>query len=255
MSHRVYNMKNNDSMHQIGAQRDRQREAEYKRSRLHLQCVIICAAVLFVVLLFCEKGVPPPSAPLNTCAAQESDEPLAPPTSEEMPFDAIVTYRIYDISDEAKAAGGEFPENLQVYTFNVCLKYGIEYETVFALIERESKFDACAVGDAGDAVGLMQIHEKWHSDRMERLGATDLFDPYQNILVGVDFLAELRDAVEARGSENVTADMLAAYNYGLRGASEKLWARGVHIYTYNAEIMERASELRRTYKTESEGRK
>lgn len=58
-----------------------------------------------------------------------------------------------------------------------------------AIIEQESSGQADAVN--GDCKGLMQIDEKWHGDRMERLGVTDLYDPYSNILVGVDYLAEL----------------------------------------------------------------
>ena len=37
----------------------------------------------------------------------------------------------------------------------------------------------------------MQINPKWQSERMDRLGATDLHDEETNILVGVDYLAEL----------------------------------------------------------------
>ena len=58
-----------------------------------------------------------------------------------------------------------------------------------AIIEQESSGQADAVN--GDYKGLMQISEHWHKDRMERLGVTDLYDPYSNILVGVDYLAEL----------------------------------------------------------------
>lgn len=31
--------------------------------------------------------------------------------------------------------------------------------------------------------GYMQIYEKWHTERMEAEGVTDLFNPYQNIRV------------------------------------------------------------------------
>lgn len=37
----------------------------------------------------------------------------------------------------------------------------------------------------------MQIQKKWHWDRMERLGVTDLMGPSGNFRVGCDFLAEL----------------------------------------------------------------
>ena len=38
---------------------------------------------------------------------------------------------------------------------------------VFAIIEKESDYDADAVGDAGESIGLMQIQEKWHQERMK----------------------------------------------------------------------------------------
>lgn len=41
-------------------------------------------------------------------------------------------------------------------------------------------------------LGLMQIIPKYHSERMKRLNVTNLYDPYSNLLVGVDYLAELR---------------------------------------------------------------
>ena len=37
----------------------------------------------------------------------------------------------------------------------------------------------------------MQISEKWHADRMDRLGVTDIYDTVGNIRVGVDYLSEL----------------------------------------------------------------
>ena len=61
-------------------------------------------------------------------------------------------------------------------------------------IETQGTFDPETVGDDGDSIGLMQIQPYWHGERMRRLGVTDLTDAKQNILVGVDFLAELMGA-------------------------------------------------------------
>lgn len=148
----------------------------------------------------------------------------------------------HEISDESKAAGGEFPVIAQVYTYIVCKNYGIDYEVVFALIEQESHFVWDAVGDDGGSIGLMQIQEKWHKDRMERLGVNDLTNPYHNILVGVDFLAELQAQLD--DNELQMADTLAAYNYGMNGAEKYLWTQGIHWYSYNESIMQRAEELK-----------
>lgn len=80
-------------------------------------------------------------------------------------------------------------ESWYSYLEYVCEQKAICPELVQAIIETESNWDPEARN--GDCVGLMQISEKWHQDRMERLGVTDLTDPYDNILVGVDYLQEL----------------------------------------------------------------
>lgn len=67
--------------------------------------------------------------------------------------------------------------------------YCICPELLMAMIETESSGRADA--ENGSCKGLMQVSEKWHKDRMERLGVTDIFDPYGNILVASDYLLEL----------------------------------------------------------------
>lgn len=153
-------------------------------------------------------------------------------------WDNIEGFYYHDISTAAKQAGGEFPVIAQIYTYIVCRDAGVDYETVFALIEKESGCVWDAIGDSGESVGLMQINERWHRDRMRKERCTDLMNPYMNIRVGVSYLAEL---YEATGN---VADMLTAYNYGLQGARENMWSRGIHDYPYNEEIMQRAAELK-----------
>ena len=82
-------------------------------------------------------------------------------------------------------------EDLQDHIFAECEVRGIDPAVIIAMIERESRFDADAIGDSGRSYGLMQIQPKWHSARMEKLGCDDLLDPYQNVTVGIDLLAEL----------------------------------------------------------------
>ena len=82
-------------------------------------------------------------------------------------------------------------EDLQNHIFMVCESYGIDPTIVIAMIQRESNFVIDIVGDNGNSFGLMQIQPRWHSARMEKLGCTDLLNPYQNVNVGVNYLAEL----------------------------------------------------------------
>lgn len=158
--------------------------------------------------------------------------------SQDWGTDDIEGFYYHEIPKEAAAAGGTMPVVMQAYTYIVCKNYGVDYEIVLALIEKESMFRWDAIGDNGKCYGYMQIQKKYHEERMQRLHCTDLLDPFQNVMVGVDYLAELK---EQTGN---TTDMLAAYNYGLQGARSNLWAYGVHEYSYNKEIMARADQLK-----------
>jgi len=97
---------------------------------------------------------------------------------------------------------------LEAYTEEVAEAYGLDPAVVYAVMYTESRFQADAVGDNGESLGLMQIKAKWHQERMARLGVTDLLEPQQNILVGCDFLAELL----AEYGDMYTA--LTVYRYG-----------------------------------------
>lgn len=121
-------------------------------------------------------------------------------------------------------------EELQAHIILECKFYGVEPEIVLAMIERESRFQADVMGDNGNAYGLMQIHPRWHSDRMERLGVTDLMNPYQNTTTGIDFLSE-----QIARYDGDVAKALVAYNQGhFKGTVTK----------YALAVMERAEELR-----------
>ena len=84
-------------------------------------------------------------------------------------------------------------DDLQKYIVKTCLDYGVSPCVILAQIGVESQYDAEAVGDNGNSYGLMQINRQWHEARMERLGVMDLLNPYQNVLVGIDLMAELLD--------------------------------------------------------------
>ena len=94
------------------------------------------------------------------------------------------------------------------YIDEIATSYGLDPDIVRAVIEVESGGDPEAVGDGGESIGLMQIQPKWHGERMARLGVTDLFDPYENVLTGCDILAE---KLAEYGNLH---DALSAYNAG-----------------------------------------
>lgn len=128
------------------------------------------------------------------------------------------------------------PEDVQNYCEEIGGEYGICPEFLEAIIYSESRGQADAKN--GGCKGLMQIAENWHRDRMKRLGVTDIFDEYSNILVGADYLAEL---FEEYGEASLVLDIYhgdsrAQYNY----------ERGI-LSEYAEKILDRSAELERLH--------
>lgn len=143
----------------------------------------------------------------------------------------------YEIPEEYQEAGGCLPEDVQIYTYNLCKKEGVRYALILAMIEQESGYRCDCIGDDGKSIGYMQIMQKWHKERMDKVGVTDLMNPYQNIYIGVDYMKELIDRY------GTIQDALAAYNYGEKEAEEKLWSNGEYVYSYNENIISRMKEI------------
>ena len=122
------------------------------------------------------------------------------------------------------------------YIDDVADRYHICPELLEAMIEQESNGQADVVSAGGD-VGLLQINPKWHRERMDKLGVTDLTDPYSNIVVAADYLAELFEQYEDLPM------VLMTYN----GSSDAKWRWQSGSYTdYADTIMERTQELERS---------
>lgn len=118
------------------------------------------------------------------------------------------------------------------YVEEISERYNVCPELIMAIIEQESSGNPNAKN--ADCLGLMQVSERWHKDRMERLGVTSLFDPYGNILVGVDYIVEL---AETYGDLDM---VLMTYN-GSSDAEER-WINGAPT-KYATGIINRSIEL------------
>lgn len=167
-------------------------------------------------------------------------EALESPVSEDRVESDIVTspeIKTRSIVDVAPITYFDVPldEDLQDYIFLTCLEYNVPPRIVFAMIWRESNYNPNCVGDSGNSLGLMQIQQRFHSERMKKLGCTDLRDPYQNILVGVDFLSELIN--RGKGLEWA----LMGYNGGASYANRK--AAAGEVSKYAVSVMEKSRSL------------
>lgn len=81
------------------------------------------------------------------------------------------------------------PEDVKAISEELGQANNICPETIQAICWVESRFQPDA--ENGGCVGIMQVAPKWHKERMDRLGVTNLTDMRQNMLVAVDYLAEL----------------------------------------------------------------
>lgn len=130
------------------------------------------------------------------------------------------------------------PTHISVEAQVACYEYGEMYdicpELLMAMIESESSGNPKA--ENGDCKGLMQISEKWHTGRMEEIGADDIWSETDNIHIGANYLHELFNRYED------VALVLMVYN-GESDAVEK--AENGYISDYARKILDRSAELER----------
>ncbi len=180
------------------------------------------------------------------CAADNEEQepvvqvtvaPAATPVVESKAPEVIVDVPAESIPEATVVSVYDVPLDLelQLFIIQACEDHHIEPSIVIAMIERESRFKTDAMGDRGAAYGLTQVQPRWHQARMDRLGVTDLLDPYQNVLVCIDYLAELLD--------HYNGDMecaLMAYNAGMSGANKYWFSKGIYSNDYSQTVMERS---------------
>ncbi len=142
----------------------------------------------------------------------------------------------WDIPQEYTDTGGCLPESVRVYLYNLCEQHNISYPLMLALIETESGYQWDAESPDGSCKGYAMISDRWHRERMQRLGVEDIHDPYGNLDVSVDFISELFAKYH---DANI---VLMCYNCGESGA-EKLLTDGIYSTAYSEKILEREAEI------------
>lgn len=166
----------------------------------------------------------------------EKDIHLTFGEAEIIPEKTILENEEFEISSEVLSEPLTGRALYESYVDEICSMYdNVPASIVKAIIEKESNFDPNCCSDGGDSCGLMQIQPQWHSDMMASLGVTDIFDPYGNILVGVNLLSGLFKEYPA------TEWALMCYNAGPYYGT--LNYRNGKISNYAASIIARAKEI------------
>ena len=127
----------------------------------------------------------------------------------------------------------------QKYIDGKCKSYGISTNVVMGCIRTESNFQTQIMGDNGKAFGLMQVQKQWHKARMKKVGATNLLDPYDNVAVGIDYLAELYKIYNGNWHK-----ALMAYNGGHAYCKRRVRA-GLVNSPYSRRVMNYAEDFKK----------
>ena len=127
----------------------------------------------------------------------------------------------------------------QKYIDGKCKSYGISTNVVMGCIRVESNFQTQIMGDNGKAYGLMQVQKQWHRARMKKVGATNLLDPYDNVAVGIDYLAELYKIYNGNWHK-----ALMAYNGGHAYCKRRL-RMGLVNSPYSRRVMNYAEDFKK----------
>ena len=106
------------------------------------------------------------------------------------------------------------PSEIEALCIEIGKDNGICPELLTAICWKESRFQPEVVNAAGTCHGLMQINRGCHKERMAKVGASDLYNPKDNIRVGADYLKELFDQYED------VATVLELYNGDGAAASD-----------------------------------
>lgn len=188
--------------------------------------VIICAAVMIPTFVWVNAGTEAEQAEKCAKSTAYVVKKCAETTTTTAKREVISYYSNIPLD-----------KHLQAYIIKQAHANGIPPQIVMAMIDRESDYDVTCIGDGGDSYGLMQIQPKWHSKRMDKLGCTDLLDPYQNVAVGVDYLAELLDRYDGDMAKALVAynqghykGTITAYAKGVLAKAEELGGANVYVY-------------------------
>ena len=194
---------------------------------MKIKTIMMALGLLALLGLACLHGYaasPPDTAgaapPKNIDVVHEVERPVVPAPEPEFHPDERIPLEA----------------DLQEFVTDVCEAYGIRPSLIYGMIRQESDFRADLVCDKGRSVGLMQIQRRWHEGRMDKVGATDLYDPYDNVAVGIDLIVEL-----LRGYNGDEVRALTAYNRGVVGAN-RYFAKGNTTSAYAEKVLKYARE-------------
>ena len=203
---------------------------EIRRDRiLATTCLILLAALVLVVCTIAD-------AITKNIAVNRDSVVVYREEGRDIPVDYSEVPNVVEPEPELEPEIDIYPvdldADLQRYIIETCKEYQINPSIVIAMCFYESSFNADAVGDNGEGMGLMGINPRWCWPEMEKLNCPDMKDPYQNVTVGIDILAQKMAKYD--GNPEMA---LMSYNAGDAGAHRLWFDKGIYSTTYSSNIM------------------
>ena len=177
--------------------------------------IVLALVVGCLVISYRSSGAEIATETTSKETTAETTEYITEPAEAELPTEAATepAVTLYDVP---------LDKELQFHIIETAEAHGIDPAIIIAMAWKESTYRVNAMGDGGNSYGLLQIQKKWHKKRMEKLGCTDLLDPYQNVTVGVDYLAE-----QIKRYDGDLAKGLTAYNRGHYAGTVTKYAKSI----------------------------
>ena len=172
-----------------------------------------------------ETRVSIPDAVTQSICNSATSEPLTPTVA------IVPTNEMQTSVDEIETFDVPLSQELQEYIQQQCKEYSLPCSLVYAVIERESSYQADVVSKTCD-YGLMQINSINHDTLSEELGLTDFLDPEQNVTAGIYMLGGYWEKYGGNARK-----ALMAYNLGETGAKRR-WKNGEYTTSYTESILE-----------------
>ena len=202
---------------------------EIRRDRIFAtSCLILLAAFTLIVCTIADAITKNVSVNRDSVVVYQEEGRPVPVEYSETSDNIIET----ELEPEIDIYPINLDADLQRYIIETCEEYTINPSIIIAMCFYESSFNADAIGDNGECMGLMGISPRWCWPEMEKLNCPDMRDPYQNVTVGIDIFAQKLAKYDGN-----TEMALMSYNAGDAGAHRLWFDKGIYSTTYSSNIM------------------
>ena len=162
----------------------------------------------------------------------------------EKEYEELSKYRFYDIPLTYKQ---------QKFVFDLAEEKDLSFELLISIMKNESDFRTNLVSKTSD-YGIMQLNLKNHDffAKLSGLEEYDVFDFYDNVTMGVNYLVYLRNNLIKQGitnQEDLTIYLLNSYNMGEMGFKNYVKRTGMTTRVYNQNIIEYKGLLEQSLNT------